>query len=766
MNQPEIKERRGTETLRAPLLKDAGMTGLLILAGRASVLGMFPFGTAFFAACFDKSIAYIGITALCAALMSTSGNYMLVKYLVAALIFWIYTRLAKKRSIVADAAWCGGAMFLGGTVFLLYNFAGLYDIFILFIEAAVTSVMYIIFKKSQGLMKSRKKRAQTAQDELISISVSAGVMITGLSGIVFPYNISLANIVSVYAVLCMAMYSSLAAAGSGGLCIGFLASMSTPSAVVMMGIFGISALFANLLKAFGRFGVALGFLGGSAVALLYAGSTVALPVTILETAIGALLFIVTPKKFRVYLNAFFSRSLHLETLSSDVRVKDYLTMRLEKISDAFKSLEECFESASGRRLKSYNKDVASLFDEVADRVCESCPNAAKCWQSDFTRTYKNIMHLLDNIETKGILTLSALPPSFRERCLRAELFVMEFNHVYELYKKNLVRIGEAVSGRDLVARQYREIAALMDSMAVSINDGFSFREDLEESIVSELDKVGIIAFEVSVIESEQGKMEAYLGVSKGMETGKIEAVLSEVLETPMAYRSQGAGGLMKFTSCARYSADVGIRQISCDYTDVSGDCIDSFSTDDYKHYIIISDGMGSGRRAMTESHLTLKLIREFLMSGFGVYTAVDMINSALCLKLDYECFSTIDLLCIDLMTGICEFFKIGGAESIVRHGDNVETVFSVSLPVGMIGDIKIQGQTKRLTDGDTIIMMTDGVSEAGFGTVRTNWIKKEIKIPHDSMDSLAQSVIENAVKKSHDSILDDMTVAAIRLTEN
>ena len=84
----------------------------------------------------------------------------------------------------------------------------------------------------------------------------------------------------------------------------------------------------------------------------------------------------------------------------------------------------------------------------------------------------------------------------------------------------------------------------------------------------------------------------------------------------------------------------------------------------------------------------------------------------------------------------------------------------------MIGDIKIQGQTKRLTDGDTVIMMTDGVSEAGFGTVRTNWLKKEIKMPYDSMDALAQSVIENAVKKSHDSVVDDMTVAAIRLTEN
>ena len=88
-----------------------------------------------------------------------------------------------------------------------------------------------------------------------------GVFITGLSGIVFPYNISLANIVSVYAVLCIALHGGIAAAGSGGLCIGFMSAMSSPSAVVTMGIFGISALFGNLLKSFGRFGVALGFLG-------------------------------------------------------------------------------------------------------------------------------------------------------------------------------------------------------------------------------------------------------------------------------------------------------------------------------------------------------------------------------------------------------------------------------------------------------------------------------------------------------------------------
>lgn len=766
MSQPKLKEQRNIEMLRAPVIKDIGMGLLLLLTSRASVLGMFPFGVAFFAACFDKSIAYIGITVIAVALMTASASMILMKYLVAALIFWIYTRFRQRDSLVIDASCCGGAMFLGGTVFLLYNFVGVYDVLLLLVESIVAAIMFIIFKKSQELIKNRKNRNQTAQDELISIAVSIGVMITGLSGIVFPYNISLANIVSVYAVLCIALHGGIAAAGSGGLCIGFMASMSSPAAVVMMGIFGMSALFGNLLKSFGRTGIAIGFLGGSAVALLYAGNSFALPVTIIEIAIGALLFVMTPRKFQTYISAFFASSLKIESLSSDVRVKEYLSMRLSKASQSFKSLEECFESASEKRLKAYNKDVASLFDEVADRVCEGCPNAVKCWQSNFTSTYRSIMLLLNTIETNGILNVDFVPVSFREKCLRTELFVVEFNHVYELYKKNLVRKGEAVTGRDLVARQYKEMSKMMDGMAEEITIGFTFREDMEESIVSELDKVGIIAFEVSVIEGGHGKMEVYLGVNKGTEVSKIEGVLESVLETPMGYESDNANGLMRFISRPKYSADVAVRQISRDYTEVSGDSIDVFTTEDYKQYVIISDGMGSGKRAMIESHITLKLMREFLQSGFGVITAIDMINSAMCLKLDYECFSTVDLMCIDLMTGVCEFFKIGGAESIVLHGANVETVFSVSLPVGMISDIKVQAQTKKLGDGDTVIMMSDGVSEAGFGTVRTDWLKKEIKMPFDTMEEMAQSVIETALKKSRDAVVDDMTVAAIRLMEN
>ena len=48
MSQPAVKRQRNTEMLRAPSVRDVGMSMLLLLAGRASVLGLFPFGVAFF----------------------------------------------------------------------------------------------------------------------------------------------------------------------------------------------------------------------------------------------------------------------------------------------------------------------------------------------------------------------------------------------------------------------------------------------------------------------------------------------------------------------------------------------------------------------------------------------------------------------------------------------------------------------------------------------------------------------------------------------
>ena len=183
-------------------------------------------------------------------------------------------------------------------------------------------------------------------------------------------------------------------------------------------------------------------------------------------------------------------------------------------------------------------------------------------------------------------------------------------------------------------------------------------------------------------------------------------------------------------------------------------------------YFLISDCMGSGKKASSESKITLTLLQEFLTAGFDVKTSIEMINSTLCLKLDNECFATVDLMMLDLMTGFCEFYKIGAAQSFIYSQGRVDTIFSASIPVGMLKSIKVSGQRRRIYDGDTVIMISDGVSEAGYTSVRTEWIKNEITNICDNMDDMADNVIHKAIKKSHDTVIDDMSVIAIRLIEN
>lgn len=761
----EINTMPHSAPLRRPALKDIAAAVFMLLASRASVMGMFPFGTAFFAAGFDKGIAYIGIAVMCGGLISAGAGMAVIKYLIADLLFWIYLKTRRSENRIIEATVCGLSVLVGGAAMFAYDYIGVYDVMLLLIESIVSAIVYTVFTNTKTFLENRRSRSYVSQEEMVSIAVCAGIFITGLSGIKLPYGINPANIAAMYVSMCMALYANLASAGGGAMCIGFMSTLSSPLSALTGGAYGISAMFGNFLKGYGRVGTAVGFIGGiAAVSICMQGG--AEPISAIDAACAALLFVLTPKKLHKYINIFFSKSLRMESISADVRVKEYLSAKTERMAEAFNSLNKCFTEESDKRINLYRKEVGGLFDEMSQRVCAGCSMAVKCWQNDFTKTYKGVMSLLGTIETEGVLTASSMPKSFRDKCIRSDVFVSELNHVYELYKKRLIRAGEAVSERDIIARQYSETAKIFENLSTDVLEGFTFREDLEEIVVNVLDKQGITAFEVSVAENATGRTEVYLGLGIGADVKKAESALTEVFSVPMGRDKEYSGALMKFVSKPKYCADVSMRQIKSDEAELSGDSAASFTTENYKKYVIIADGMGSGKKAMQESRTTLRLLREFLMAGFETETAIEMINSSLCLKMDKEMFSTIDLLCIDLIYGTAEFYKVGAAESLISHGGNIETVFSVSMPVGIISDIKPQGQVKRVYGGDMIVMMSDGVCGAEEGAVSTEWIKKKLRAEPSDTEQTAQDIMETVIEKSHGMIFDDMTVAVVRITEN
>ena len=747
--------------LRIPFAKDFVPTALLLFASRATVMGMSPFAVAFFAAAYDKRVAYIGILGSLVGIATTGGLAQVPKYLIILTVYWLLSGFIKNRSVIFGSLATAVSVIAGGGVMLFAGFNGVFDIFLLITEAMTSALMYIIFKKAESVTEDFHRRRGMTSEEYVSVAITVGVMLSGLSDMGVG-GVNLTHILASYILLVASLNTPVSVAACTGLCIGFMSSMSSPNAVVMMGVYGFGGLFASFMNNFKRIGCFIGYICAMSVMMIYAQSTYHIPHSIISTAIGGVLFLVTPRVIHEYLRSFFTKSMQVESVNPTSRMREYLSMRLLKTAEAFSSLHECFFSMSEGRLKKYSDDIGVILDETAERVCNDCKMCGKCWQTDFRKTYKNMLELIGIIEHEGMLNSENVPAHFGEKCERTVKFITEINHVYELYKRDVLRRSDAVTTRNLISMQYNEINKLLSGMAGDVEDGFMFMEDEEERIVNSLDKLGIVPYEISVVESTSGVCEVYLRLPPAVSHSIVEGVISDVLGRNVSY-DKTENGLSKYISGALYEVEKSLLQLPREGYGVNGDSVAMFTVGIGKFYCIIADGMGSGSEAQYESATACRLLTSFLKSGFSVKTALGILNSSMCLNMENEIYSTIDLLEIDLYTAEAQMYKIGSAETLMLNGGDVKTITSSSVPAGILSDIRLDKRTVTMKEGDVILMMSDGITESGYSVSRTEWIKKIMVKPFENMDDLAKEVMDTAIEKNRGTAKDDMSIVALRI---
>jgi stage II sporulation protein E len=124
-------------------------------------------------------------------------------------------------------------------------------------------------------------------------------------------------------------------------------------------------------------------------------------------------------------------------------------------------------------------------------------------------------------------------------------------------------------------------------------------------------------------------------------------------------------------------------------------------------YGFICDGMGSGEAAGATAGLCKTFLSSMLSYGNKKSTTLEMLNMFISNK-NTECFSTVDLLEIDLLCGKACFVKSGAAASyIVRRGD-VFKIASGTVPIGILQEVNAQITEFDLCEGDVIVMCSDG----------------------------------------------------------
>ena len=247
---------------------------------------------------------------------------------------------------------------------------------------------------------------------------------------------------------------------------------------------------------------------------------------------------------------------------------------------------------------------------------------------------------------------------------------------------------------------------------------------------------------------------------------------------------------------------------------ISGDAAASCGLPGGSRALILSDGMGKGIKAAAGSRLVVTRLRRNLKAGMPVAKAIKEVNrymieqaEAASLKspggtdfangqtgsaveqvnpapgqggtdfADGQCssdcadedFATVDLTVIDRQSCRARFYKMGAATSFIMRQGRVRKIKGAALPVGIIPRLRLTHISAVLKEGDLIVMVSDGITDADMQDPEACWLCDYLSqnIYRDNFDAgrlsarqIAADILTEAEARYGGRERDDLTVAA------
>ncbi|MBP0974246.1 MAG: SpoIIE family protein phosphatase, partial [Oscillospiraceae bacterium] len=211
-----------------------------------------------------------------------------------------------------------------------------------------------------------------------------------------------------------------------------------------------------------------------------------------------------------------------------------------------------------------------------------------------------------------------------------------------------------------------------------------------------------------------------------------------------------------------------VYQMSFDIHSVSspgcvncGDQADGFTDGAGNSCLVLSDGMGSGDTASLAARIAVRTLRRMICSGMPPETAIRLVNALLMTETNTENFATLDICYLDGDTGTITLYKAGAAATLLCRRSKVHRIASRSFPVGIVPDARPSVRQISGLDGDSIVMLSDGISEGEYPYIR------QLLQQGLPLKEITRTICEKAAVFNGGQVRDDMTVIAARIrTEN
>jgi stage II sporulation protein E len=646
------------------------------------------------------------------------------------------------------------------------------------VDVLLSFLLTFIFVQSLPFFTHRRQKTSLRHEEMICLVILAGSVFTGTLGWTIG-DLSVVHVVSRTLILVLALVGGGMLGASAGVVTGMILSLADPKAMVQISLLALAGLLAGLFREGKRWGVAIGFLLGTSILSLYGGGTAEVWVSLQESVLAMLLFLVTPPVVFRSIARMIPGTAENETAQQEYvrRLRDVTAAKVEQFTELFSEMARSFREDAARSQQGDESHMNQFINGVMEKSCQSCHLYRQCWEKNFVSTYQGMTDLMALVELKGTHRPIKVPRSWSDHCVKGEKVLALIQEGYDSYEQDMLWRNRLKETRRLVSEQLEGVSDVMAEFAREVRHETQVMAAQEEQIHQALEELGLSIQRVEIFNLEEGKVEievCMLHEDALDECRKLVApLLTEIVGEPITVQrkvvqGRSAHAAITLGSAQRYEVKTGVAGAAKGGNWLSGDSYCYMNVGTGKYAIAVSDGMGNGHRAQEESSAALQLLRRLLQSGMNEEKAVETINSILSLRSTDEMFATIDLAMVDLNTARSRFLKIGSTPGFVKRGNEVHMISAGNPPLGILRDIDVEPVDCQLQAGDLLVMVTDGIYDAPRHATNKEACMKRLIGEIDTKDpqGFADCLLEKVIRHHGGEIADDMTVVVAKVDKH
>lgn len=444
------------------------------------------------------------------------------------------------------------------------------------------------------------------------------------------------------------------------------------------------------------------------------------------------------------------------------RMRLALSGKLYGVAGVFGEMKLSFD-----RLKNTSPSSDELINRMADEiiisVCESCPSYSRCKQKGYPDRNELIKILMVGV-AKNRVSLIDLTKKFASECGYVNSVIFEMNSLITKYSEKVKEVSELSSGKELITMQSSGVQGVLKELALGLSKTINFDAGIESTVGNALHKAGVTFLEIMALGEGEDLEISLVTYSNDYEPEKLIKIVSEATKKPMNITEKTSLSLtltaVTLNPAPKLDAAFGLASNKKNGSQLSGDTHSLVRIDEGKFLIALSDGMGSGKEALETSGAAISLIESFYKAGLDSDVVLGMVNKVLALGTD-DSFSAMDILTINLFNMTADLIKIGSPSSFIMTDESIKVIDGSSLPLGILDDLKPTGSTFKLEEGATVMMVTDGISDAfGSSTDLINYLKI---LKNRNPQIIADDVLKRALSLDNELAKDDMTVICVRI---